>query len=204
MTLPVLCAALLSLGRTGVAFLILAGCSSANPREGGEPTAQDEALIAPNIRLRIPTPQALNQTAMITQSVVAHYRDATYSFEANIDLTPDSLQLIAIDGMGRRALTISWTGDNLRYQPAPWLPASLRLSNILADMTITYWPDSALRAALAAATISTTSQRRTVSANGTDIVIVEYGSGTGWNRSAHFRNLAFGYSLEIQSAQISP
>jgi Protein of unknown function (DUF3261) len=204
MTIPVLRSALHGVGRLGLAFLILAGCGTVSPRDTGEPLAQDEALIAPHLRLKIPRPQALNQTATITQSVVAHYRDATYSFEANIALAPDSLELVALDGMGRRALTITWSGNNLRYQPALWLPPSLRPSNILADMTIAYWPDRALRAALAEATITTTSQRRTISANGADIVVVEYGSGTGWNRSAHFRNLAFGYSLDIQSVQFSP
>jgi hypothetical protein len=204
MTTPVLRAAYRSFGRLAFVFSIAAGCASVNPREGGNPVAQDEALISPNTRLKIPSAQALNQTATITQSVVAHYRDATYSFEANIAVTPDSLDLVALDGMGRRALTITWTGNTLRYQPAPWLPPSLRPSNILADLTITYWPDPALRAALGEATITTTSQRRTISANGADIVVVEYGAGTGWNRSAHLRNLAFGYSLDIQSVQISP
>jgi len=73
-------------------------------------------------------------------------------------------------------------------------------------MTITYWPDSALRAALAAATISTTSQtshgfrpmERT-------IVIVEYGSGTGLESGARIsrKPCLLVTNLEIQSAQIS-
>ena len=34
------------------------------------------------------------------------------------------------------------------------------------------------------------------------IVVVDYGQGDGWNRSAHVRNVVFGYELDIQSVEL--
>jgi hypothetical protein len=184
--------------------LCLAGCAtSERPRIA---LAPDEAVLAPSVTLTIPPPKVLARATTASQIVVAHFRRVNYTFQAQIALMPDSLKLVALDAMGRRALTVTWTQAGIDYQTAPWLPARLRPADILGGIALVYWPDEALRGALrsSGAELNSTEQKRVVKAHGQDIVVVDYESGTGWNRAAHLRNLAFGYSLDIQSAEVAP
>jgi hypothetical protein len=164
----------------------------------------DTAVIAPKVLYKVPPPDALGGAVTVQQMIVARYRGQSFSFEAQIAITPQSLDLVAVDGLGRRALTIGWNGHDLRYEPAPWLPPIFRPADILTSMTIAYGPEDAIRAALAdaGATVTTTAARRTVAIDGKPLVVVDYGQGDGWSRSAHVRNAAFGYELDIQSVAL--
>jgi hypothetical protein len=108
-----------------------------------------------------------------------------------------------MDGFGRRALTIAWSGGEPVYQPAPWLPAALRPANILADFILCYWPDEAVAAAIkgSGATLVTIKDGRKIVRGTQDLIVVEYGPGSGWNRSAKLHNLALGYDIDVQSAE---
>lgn len=183
------------------ACLLLAGCATPAP----PPSLGDtQAVIAPKVIFAVPPPAAINQSANVTQSIVAHFKDQSFSFDAQIQLTPTELDLAALDGFGRRGLTISWKPDGIVSQPAPWLPKFIRPADILADIALVYWPREALATSLvtSGATLAQTDDSRTVSANGHDLVVVEYGPGEGWGRSAKLRNLVFGYEIDIQSAEI--
>jgi len=50
--------------------------------------------------------------------------------------------------MGRRAVTITWTGQNVSAETAPWVPETLRPGSMLADIILIYWPEAAVRRAL--------------------------------------------------------
>jgi hypothetical protein len=162
----------------------------------------DTAVIAPKVLYKVPPPDALGGTVNAQQMIVARYRGQSFSFEAQIAITPERLDLVAVDGLGRRALTIGWNGRDLQYEPAPWLPPVFRPADILASMAIAYGPEAPIRAALARATVTTTAARRTVAVDGKPVVIVDYGQGDGWSRPAHVRNAAFGYELDIQSVEL--
>ena len=167
-------------------------------------TPDDAALIAPHVLYKVPVPGALQDTIAVQQMIVARYRGQSFGFEAQIAITPQNLDLVAVDGLGRRALTIGWDGRELRYEPAPWLPPIFRPSDILASMSMAYWPDDAVRAALAEAkgTVTTSATQRTIAVNGKPLVVVDYGQGDGWSRSAHVKNMVFGYELDIQSVEL--
>jgi hypothetical protein len=167
-------------------------------------TPADTAVIAPHVLYKVPAPDALQGSVAVQQMIVARYRGQSFSFEAQIAITPQRLDLVAVDGLGRRALTIGWDGRDLRYEPAPWLPPIFRPSDILASMSIAYWPEDAVRTALAQtkATVTTSPAQRIVSVDGKPLVVVDYGQGDGWNRAAHVRNAVFGYELDIQSAEL--
>lgn len=183
--------------------LLLAGCATAPtpPASLGD----TEALIAPKVVFSIPPPAALNQTANVTQSIVAHVRGQSFSFEVQIQLTPEELDLAALDGFGRRGLTVTWKSGMVAAEPAPWLPKFIRPADILADIALVYWPSDTLAGSLTAAgaTVAEGASTRRISYNGHDVIAINYSPGAGWNRSAKLRNLAFGYEIDIQSAEIA-
>jgi hypothetical protein len=162
-------------------------------------------MIAPKVIFVVPPPTTLNQTVNVTQSIVAHFQDKSFSFDAQIQITPSKLDLAALDGFGRRGLTVSWKPEGITSEPAPWLPKFIRPADILADIALVYWPQDTLSPSLAAtgAALSETQSDRKITADGHDLIVIEYGAGEGWNRPAKLRNLVFGYEIDIQSAEIA-
>ncbi len=106
----------------------------------------NEAMIAPNVVFAISAAHPTSDRPQtVAQTIVAHYRDQSYAFEAQIQITPKHLELAALDGLGRRALTISWNPGGIEHkQAAAWLPPFIRPADILADVAIVYWPDKSL------------------------------------------------------------
>ncbi|HEX3675571.1 MAG TPA: DUF3261 domain-containing protein [Rhizomicrobium sp.] len=184
------------------AFVLIASLSACASIPTAPALPDNQSLIGPNTIFVIPPPSALNTTVNATQQIVAHYHGQSFSFQAQLQLTPQELDLAALDGFGRRALTVTWKGSAIDYQPAPWLPASVRPADILTDIALVFWPQTAL--AGSGVTVAETAKRRTISANGHDLIVVDYGDGAGWNRTAKLKNLSFGYEIDIQSAVTAP
>jgi hypothetical protein len=186
---------------TGIAIgLLLTGCAS------GPQLANDEALIAPRTAFVVPPPAADAESKTIAQSIVAHYRDQSFTFAAQIQIAPQDFDLVALDGLGRRALTVHWTAGKMDFQAAPWLPPLMRPADILADIAIVYGPehDVAQSVARSGATLTTTPRARTIAKGNRKLIVVDYGDGEGWDRSAKLRNLAFGYEIDIRSTDAEP
>ncbi len=177
----------------------VAGCTAAS-----QPRQAASALIGPDLRFAIPSPRELGHSVDATQLVTAHFRGETQVFEAHLSVSPERLTFIGLDPLGRRALTVIQNDAGITVDAAPWLPAGLRAENILADVAIVYWPEEAVRRGLSrtSATLRADGHERTISANGPEIVRVEYepGRGDAWAGAARYRNVAFGYELDLQSA----
>jgi hypothetical protein len=180
--------------------LLLAGCAS-RPQ-----LANDEALIAPRTTFAVPPPGADAVPKTVAQSIVAHYHDQSFTFDAQIQIAPQEFDLVALDGLGRRALTVHWTAGKMDYQAAPWLPPLMRPADILADIAIVYGSEQDIAQSIArsGATLTTTPRARTIAKGNHDLIVVDYGDGEGWSRSAKLRNLAFGYEIDIRSTEPSP
>jgi hypothetical protein len=178
----------------------LAGCATSREPERGA-----EAMIAPAVRFATPGPRALDYEVAAEQLVSAHYRGDAFVWEAHIDVTAERMEIVGLDGFGRRAFTMRWRGDGLSYEAASWLPTAIKPGNVLADIALLYWPQEAVAAALAGsgAVVVTTAVHRSVTVAGSEIVHIDYdGPEAGaWNGTAHLRNLAFGYDLDIQSVR---
>lgn len=191
-------------------FAALLLCACATPPQGplNMPALGDnEAMIAPNVVFTIPPPSAVGQSANVAQTIVADFRRQAFSFDAQIQLSPAELDLVALDGFGRRALTVNWKASGIEHTEAPWLPPYVRPADILADIAVVYWPADVLAQSLkrSGAVVREWHRIRTISANKRDLIVVKYGrDGEGWGRSAKLKNLAFGYEIDIQSAEIGP
>jgi hypothetical protein len=181
---------------------VLGACASSEHR------TTKPAHIAPDVEFVIPGPQDLGQCANVSQLITARYRDRTFVFEGRLSASPERLQLVGLDGFGRRALSIVWDGDQVSFDPAPWLPDALKPENILADIAIIYWPEEAVRRGLAGsdAVLRTVQRERSITMHGDNIITVTYDTPNRetWARSAKYRNMAFDYELDLRSVAVEP
>ncbi|HLN26006.1 MAG TPA: DUF3261 domain-containing protein [Patescibacteria group bacterium] len=185
-------------------MLALAGCAQ-TPAALPPGTVR----IAPDLTLVLPHPGELGQTLEVTQLVTAHYGERTFVFEGHLSATPDRILLVSLDAMGRKAITVTWTDAGLDTEVAPWLPDGIRPENMLADIVLLYWPEASVRHALAAShgTLDASKQSRSVGVGGKEVIHADYQPGAGgdpWSGSLRYRNLPWGYELEVQSARVSP
>jgi hypothetical protein len=75
----------------------------------------------------------------------------------------------------------------------------------LTDVAIVYWPEDSVASALSAcgARLTGTDGMLTLSAHERDLMTVNYEQGRGWSRTAHLRNLAFGFGIDVQSVELA-
>ncbi len=137
------------------------------------------------------------------QLVTARYGERTFVFEGHLSAAPDRFLLVGLDPMGHRALSITWTDRGIAMERESWLPEQLRPDNILADIVILYWPEDSVARALARSGAKLTSGpgERSIWFEGKEIIHADYRAAGAdiWNGGATYRNLAWGYQLDIQS-----
>jgi len=182
----------------------LCGCAAIPPVSGGAPR-DDQAVLGPGLACTIPPPAAAGGTIDAAQFIVAHFHDQTFTFQVQLQITPKQFDLVAIDNVGRRALTANWNGVHLDFTRAQWLPTLVRPADILTDVAIAYWPEGGIASALSAcgAHLADTDGVRSVSAQGRNLMTVNYVVGGGWNRAVHLYNLALGFGIDVQSEDLA-
>jgi hypothetical protein len=168
-------------------------------------TAEPNALlIGPGQRLNLPRPADLGRRIVTTQLITLRGYGQTVVLEVNLSITPERVTLVGLDGMGRRAVTITWTGQNVSAETAPWVPETLRPGSMLADIILIYWPETAVRKALPdGGELLQEARSRTIRVNGKDVLRVDYGwaAGARWNGTLRYSNLAWDYEVEVQSSE---
>jgi hypothetical protein len=92
---------------------------------------------------------------------------------------------------------LSWDGQTLQQQRAPWLPPQVQGERVLSDLQFTLWPIEAIRAALPApwALDAVGSERRLLREGVVWLVVVDEGAGR-----YRLDNRAEGYTLRIENA----
>jgi hypothetical protein len=188
------------------AGLVLAGCAHVGATPSGPPNAQ--VTVAPGVVFTLPPPATLGRSVEAQQLITARYLNDTFTFETSISATPARLLVVGTDSLGRRAMTIEWTGDDLKVESAPWVPAQLRARNIIADIMLLHWPPAAVRAGLAPddAVREVGPGHRVIAVDGRDMISIDHedGASGSWSGRWHYRNLGWGYDLDIQSAEATP
>jgi hypothetical protein len=180
----------------------LAGCVPIDRLPPGQ------VRVAPGVVFSLPSPAALGRSVAAQQLVIAHYRNETFAFQTSIRVTPTRLLVVGTDMLGRRAMTIEWTGDDLTADSSPWVPADLRAANVMADIMLLHWPADAVRAGLVPDVIvrTTAPAHRVVAMAGHDLIDMDRTAGASgsWSGRWTYRNLAWGYELVIQSVEATP
>ena len=192
--------------RGWIALLLWLGACAAGPG-GGSKDAQ-APLLAPGEALALPRPADLGRSVEAAQLITAVRDGETFVFEGRLSITPERFLLAGVDGLGRRAMTVTWTDKGLEVETAPWLPEALRPGSMLADIVVLYWPEAAVMKALAptGGALTADAHRRTVRIGGKDVLRAEHSwaEGAPWTGTLRYANLAWGYEIEVQSTEAAP
>ncbi|MBI3503634.1 MAG: DUF3261 domain-containing protein [Proteobacteria bacterium] len=189
--------------RRAIAVLLtlacLAGCASM-PAELPEPPA-GTVRIGPGMYLSLPRPGDLGRELDAAQLVAVRYGNLAYLFECRLSASTGKFSFVGLDTLGRRAMSVIWTDAGVTVEKAPWVPESLNPENILADMVLLYWPEATVRRSLQGAELQATAQGRVFLSRGKEAIRAEYRplAADRWAGTLVFRNIAWGYELEIQS-----
>jgi uncharacterized protein DUF3261 len=185
-----------------VAFLAatastLQGCASSTQAD------DSRAFLAPGLQFATPGPQELGAVVDVAQLITARYRGEIFVFETQLSISRDHLMMVGLDPLGRRAITITSTATGITAQTAPWLPAFIKPTNILADMAVVYWPTESVRRGLvgSGAELHSDALQRTITLKGREIIRVDYEEpqGPSWVGTVRYHNSAFGYELTLHS-----
>jgi uncharacterized protein DUF3261 len=166
-------------------------------------------MIAPGHVLVLPQPGDLGRSVEATQLITVRRGSDIHAFEGHISVTPERLLLVGLDGMGRRALTLTWDkSGKVSGATAKWMKDPVPPGPMLADLIVLYWPEASVRGALAGAdaTLVAKPGSRSVMADGAEILHVDFqGSAqASWSGSLRYRNDAWGYEIDVQSVEATP
>src|SRR5262245_56884671 len=171
-------------------MLLLAGCSAIPPLGGA--TEPNAPMIGPGLRLNLPRPAELGRSVVATQLITARAYGQSFVMEVNISVTPERAMLVGLDPMGRRAMTITWSEQNVSAEMAPWVPETLRPGSMLADIILIYWPEAVVRKALpVGGEVIQEPRGRIIRVSDKEILRVEHSWATGarWNGTLRYSNV---------------
>lgn len=188
----------------GGLFLALGGCVS-----DSNLTGQDGAgmLIGPQLPIRAISPAEFAYQHQVTQVLTMRFGNQSLNLEAQLAMSKKEFRAILLDSLGRRAVTLVWHDGKLESQLADWLPPGIRADAIFADMMVLYGQPAALQAALAdsGCTLEAGKNSRLLRCRDKDVLRAEYNlkSPKRLNGTVHYANLAWGYEVDIQSAEVT-
>jgi len=187
-----------------VLTLALAACSG-----GPDERLAAPVRIAPDLMVTLPQPGELGRDVEASQLLTARYGEQAFTFEARLSATADRFLMVGIDPMGRELLRITWTSTGVDSVAAPWLPSTLRAENMLADIVLLYWPEEIVRRTVAASggVLVSGPHSRQIWVGGREVMRADYRPADGanlWSGRLSYRNLAWGYELDIQSSEVRP
>ena len=188
--------------------VLLSACASLpGALSVGSPPAGD-TLIAPTRRIVMPQPAVFGRSVEARQLVTVKHNGNTIAFESRISITSKRMSLVCMDTLGRRAMSVEWDGTKMDVIVAPWVPDSVRPGSMMADLAMLYWPEKAVRAAVApiAGDVVISERKRVLRVDGKEVLRADYGwpDGAAWNGKLHYANTAWGYEVDVQSVEIKP
>lgn len=114
-------------------------------------TAVPEGLraeIADDLTLVLPTPPGYPEERTIIQTGRAQFGERRAAFEAVLALGAERTEIVLMMPAGPRLSTIVWDATGVHEDRAPFVPDSLPVENILADIFVTVWPEASVAGTL--------------------------------------------------------
>ena len=170
-------------------------------------TLASEVLLAPGHKLVLPQPATYGSRIKVRQLVTIEHGGNAMSFEVLLNIQPSEVNLVAVDPLGRRALTLNWDGARLAVEKATFLPGSIRPDCLLADLIAVYWPAPVVQRALAATgaevEVEDHGHRRVIAAGGYELLKADYAwmAKSGLVGTMKYENLSWGYTVSVKSLE---
>lgn len=171
-------------------MLLLASCASRGP-------VAVPAIELPKLRL---APSALGKEISLQQKLAFVRGEQRRELDVLLEVDAGEVRLLAM-AMGQSGVHLSWDGERLDEQRAPWLPAQVRGERVLDDLQFALWPLQAIRAALPPGwrVEEADGERRLLDAQGKPWLVARIGAAGG---DIELRNLAESYRLEVRSVSL--
>ncbi len=207
----------LRLGLPLAAAFALAGCSFMMSAESILASSSEtpatpsdalvsEVLLAPGHKLVLPQPAAYGSRIKVRQLVTIEFAGNAMSLEVVLNIQPHAFNLVAVDPLGRRALTLNWDGTELVSEKASFLPDSVRPENMLADLIAVYWPAPVVQQALAAtgAKVQDDGHHRSIADGDAELLTADYAwtAKSGLVGTMKYANLSWGYTVSVKSLEV--
>ncbi len=155
------------------------------------------AEIADDLTLVLPTPPGYPEERTIIQTGRAQFGDRRMAFEAVLVLGPERTEMVLMMPAGPRLSTIVWDATGVHEDRAPFVPDSLPVENILADIFITVWPEAAVAGTLPEGVTMDVAENGTRTIRRGDEVILTVGPDPADPTRFVVRNEAIGYEVAM-------
>lgn len=188
----------------GGLFLTLGGCVS---DKNTAATGEAGMLIGPHLPIRAIAPAEFEYRHQVTQVLSMRFGNQPINLEAQLAMSKNEFRAILLDSLGRRAVTLVWRDGKLESQLADWLPPGIRADAIFADMMILYGQPTALKAALAdsGCMLELGENSRVLRCRDKEVLRASYNlkSPKRLSGTVRYSNLAWGYEVDIESAEVA-
>ena len=170
-------------------------------------SAGHKVALADGLEFTLPAaPWDEDETIDVAQQVEATWNNqaqsGTATFQGRINIQPDRARIVLIDDLGRRAVEIDWTAEEIIIQNANWLPQEFDTKRLLADIVMTYWPLDAVEDALPDnMSVHEGFGERTIRLDdtGRKYATIEHPIKDVWQGQAILKNQQFNYRIKINS-----
>lgn len=151
------------------------------------------------------SPAALDASRTSTQVLNIAFRKREFTLQCVVQVTPQSMTLVALAPLGQRAFTLNYDGTRVQADISPYVPKDLPPQRVLADLQLALWPLAAWQASVSdkpGEGWEVSEPRpglRRLRHDGRLIEEVHYADADPWNGRLWLVNVALGYTLDIQS-----
>lgn len=156
---------------------------------------------------RLSPAQASGRQLFATQAMQVHSGGQTFDALCLIELTADTMRLVATTPQGQTLLKAELSASNaLQTELAPWLAQTgLQADAIARDIQIALWPADALRQAGWEVTESTSGLERSIHLNGERWALITYQGGQKRPQHIEIRRGDGLYSVDLRTIEwVSP
>lgn len=164
------------------------------------------ALLGPP---RPPTPPLLAPSALAAEHAASQTLNVAFgkqdlSLQCALQADADEVTLIAVGPLGQRALSLHYDGHKLTSEASPYVPGSFPPGQVLSDLQLVLWPLAAWQAALRDSDwqiVEPNPNLRRLRYRGRLVADVHYADGSHdpWSGHAWLSNLAYGYTIDIET-----
>ncbi len=160
--------------------------------------------IANAVYLTLPRPEEITQSFDATQLLVADYEERSYSFQAQLEVRPGKITIVAITMWGGTLFSISYDGSTLRTQGMVD-QHGVNAEYLLADVLLTIWDPKWVSSRLQGAALEVSESRdsRTVSRDGEPVIEISYETPDARIGRAQFKHVERGYVLDIRTVEFT-
>ena len=143
--------------------------------------------LGPDLEMMLSVPGGVRKETSAVQMVTGTWKSRSFSQQVQVMKRNGALDFVALDPLGRRAMTIQWQGDQIQATMAPWLPPDLTAQMMMAHFALIYSSGPTLSNAFFGDDVIV------------DEIIYDPSRELAWNGKARMVNFLLDYQLSVQS-----